>query len=276
MLALAGCIAAAVTPRVVFAEETNTANETSARKHFEKARMLYGKGSYREAIVELEAAHALDSNAKDLVFNLGVVHEKLADIDDALKWFRMYTTMDLTGQERDRAGAYIRRLEGAKREADEKAAQQPPLPESTPPTTGPGEQQPGSTQSPSRPKPRPGSSSSAPAGRVDKLTVGAASVSAAALVFGVVMAVIAQQEKPSSNFVTGRDGTVQDLQNQVDKAYRNAILADIGFGVALVSGVATAYLYFGRSRAAPAPTSSMTVSARPLFGGGALLIKGSF
>ena len=40
-------------------------------------------------------------NAKDLVFNLGVVHEKLGDIEDALKWFRLYTTMNLT---RDRAG----------------------------------------------------------------------------------------------------------------------------------------------------------------------------
>ena len=81
-----------------------------------------GAGSYREAIGELEAAHTLDPNAKDLVFNLGVVHEKLGDIDDALKWFRLYTTMNLTGPERDRADAYVHRLEGAKKELEDKQA----------------------------------------------------------------------------------------------------------------------------------------------------------
>src|SRR5271165_212779 len=90
-------------PGTVLADETSPANVAAARKHFEKARADYGRGAYREAIGELEAAHSLDPNAKDLVFNLGVVHEKLADIDDALKWFKLYTTMDLVPLERDRA-----------------------------------------------------------------------------------------------------------------------------------------------------------------------------
>src|ERR1700690_578312 len=129
-LALVGCIAAAGVPRSSLADETSVANVVAARKHFEKARSYYGQGAYREAVSELEAAHQLDPNAKDLVFNLGVVHEKLADIDEALTWFRLYTTMDLLPQERDRADAYIRRLEGAKRELEEKlAAQQQPGPE---------------------------------------------------------------------------------------------------------------------------------------------------
>ena len=45
-----------------------------------------------------------------------------ADIDDALKWFRLYVTMNLTPAERERADAYVRRLEGAKKELDAKQA----------------------------------------------------------------------------------------------------------------------------------------------------------
>src|SRR5258708_27605718 len=85
-LAFALCVAGAVAPRVGLAEEASQGNVAAARKHFERARAYYGQGAYRDAITELEAAHALDPNAKDLVFNLGVVHEKLADIDEALKW----------------------------------------------------------------------------------------------------------------------------------------------------------------------------------------------
>ena len=101
-------VAAALLPasRAARADETSPANVAAARKHFEKARADYAQGAYREAIGELEAAHSLDPNAKDLVFNLGVVHEKLADIDEALKWFRLYTSMNLTAAERDRADAY--------------------------------------------------------------------------------------------------------------------------------------------------------------------------
>ncbi len=60
----------------------------------------------REAIVELDAARALDPKAKDLVFNLGVVHEKLGDIDEALRYARLYSQMDLEPAERARANSY--------------------------------------------------------------------------------------------------------------------------------------------------------------------------
>jgi tetratricopeptide (TPR) repeat protein len=98
---LAGLTAAASSsPRRASAQDTDAASVAAARDHFEKARAFYGQGAYREAVAELEAAHALDPSAKDLVFNLGVVHEKLADIDEALQWFQLYTTMNLTAQER--------------------------------------------------------------------------------------------------------------------------------------------------------------------------------
>jgi tetratricopeptide (TPR) repeat protein len=281
VLAVAFAIAAAAAPpRASFADETNAANVAAARKHFDKARAFYAQGAYRDAITELEAAHALDPNAKDLVFNLGVVHEKLADIEDALKWFRQYTMMDLTAQERERADAYIKRLEGAKKEIEEKQnAPQPPPPEGTPPSTEGGQPsgRPPSQLSGSPPmrgtfvQPSPGF------GRVDGLTVGAAGLSVAGLAFGVVLGIKALGDRPPSEPMTTPKYTWSEVMSAYDQAHREALLADISFGVALVAGAATAYLYFGRPRTAPAvSTGSTTVSTTPLPGGAALLMRGSF
>lgn len=256
-------------PRPAVAEDTTTANVAAARKHFEKARSYYGQGAYREAIAELEAAHVLDPSAKDLVFNLGVVHEKLADIDDALRWFRLFTTMDLTAQERERADAYIKRLEGAKKEVEAKQAQPPPKPPAPPPHNGASHNQPEPAPSvPPRPPERP------PGGRIDALTIGAFTMTTLGLGFGVVLAVRAWDDRPPANTVTGAKGfTYQELQNQEANAHYEAMLADIGFGVALVGAVATTTLYFARPRAStPAPT----VSAAPIAGGGAMFVQGSF
>jgi tetratricopeptide (TPR) repeat protein len=256
-------------PRPAVAEETTTANVAAARKHFEKARSYYGQGAYREAIAELEAAHVLDPSAKDLVFNLGVVHEKLADIDDALRWFRLFTTMDLTTQERERADAYIKRLEGAKKEVETKQTQPPPKPSAPPPHNGASHNQSEPAPSaPPRPPDRP------PGGRIDALTIGALAATTLGLGFGIVLAVRAWDDRPPANSVTGSKGfTFQDLQNQESNAHYEAMLADIGFGVALVGAVATTTLYFARPRAtAPAPT----VSAAPIAGGGAMFVQGSF
>ncbi len=47
----------------------------------------------------------------DLVFNLGVVSEKLGKFDDALAYFRKYAEMEgVTAVEKSRAEGFIRRL----------------------------------------------------------------------------------------------------------------------------------------------------------------------
>lgn len=242
------------------ADETSPANVAAARKHFEKARADYAQGAYREAITEFEAAHNLDPNAKDLVFNLGVVHEKLADIDDALKWFRLYLTMNLTPPERDRAEGYVRRLEGAKKEVGPK-----------PDASGSGSAPP--------PPPPPPPPEAPPNGRIDAFTLGAAGVAAAGLVVGSVFGVKAISDKPGSGFVTGRNGSYQDLVNKTNQAHTEAVVSDVGFGVALAGAAATAYLYLSRPKDAPPPApsgGSTSVSAAPIVGGGALFVQGSF
>jgi tetratricopeptide (TPR) repeat protein len=243
------------------ADETSPANVAAARKHFDRAKADYAQGAYREAIGELEAAHTLDPNAKDLVFNLGVVHEKLADIEDALKWFRLYTTMNLNPQERERADAYVHRLEGAKKELDDKQAALAASSSAT------------ATGSPLPPPPPP-PERPAGSGR-DVLTIGVGSVTVAALVVGIVMGVKAEEDRPPSPYVTGHNGTYAQLVDGQHNAHQEAIAADIAFGIAGVAAAATAVLFFTRPRA-HARTSSTSVSVSPLAGGGAFFVQGSF
>jgi tetratricopeptide (TPR) repeat protein len=266
MLALLAGLAAAASASLpsASAQETDPANVAAARRHFDKARAEYAQGSYREAIGDLEAAHSLDPSAKDLVFNLGVVHEKLSDIDDALKWFQLYTTMSLTPQERDRADAYIRRLEGAKKELP----RQPPAAD----TTG---QAPPSTESPFASRTPPSPPGSPAHGRVDAATIVALSVAGAALTVGTVMAIKAKVDQPSSSFVTGENGTYADLKSSTDSAHREAVIADVGFAAAIAAGVTAAVLYFARTRdTGPTPAPLLSVSAASITGGGALVVQG--
>jgi tetratricopeptide (TPR) repeat protein len=263
--ALVACIGANTAsvgaPRAARADETSPANVAAARRHFERARAYYAQGSYREAIGELEAAHTLDPNAKDLVFNLGVVHEKLGDIDDALKWFRLYTTMNLTAAERERADAYVHRLEGAKKELEDKQAAAAA----------------GTTHVPVQPPPPPPPKDRTAPGRLDALTIGAAGVSVVALGFGVVMGVKAEEDKPPSPFITGRNGTTySDLVNAQANAHQEAVMADVGFVVATGAAAAAAVLFFTRSHTVKATSGSTSVSAAPLAGGGAFFVQGSF
>ncbi len=257
-------------PGLALAQDTTSANVIAAREHFEKARAYYGQGAYREAVAELEAAHTLDPSAKDLVFNLGVVHEKLSDIDDALEWFELYTTMSLTPQERERADAYIKRLEGAKKELAQKSQSD----ESPPALSGPN---PATT---AEPPPTLGPPAPSRRGRVDAATVLAAGVAGGAAIFATVLGIKALSDRPANGFILGKDGSLAQLNDRVDQAHDEAIVADMGFGVSIAAAAAATVLYFGRSRippvSSPAASGSPKVSVTPRVGGGALVVQGSF
>lgn len=203
-------------------------SKDAAQQHFQKAKELYQAGSYRDALSELEQARALDPQAKDLVFNLGVVSEKLGRIDDALQYFRTYVEMDgVTAQERARAESYVRRLEGAKREM--------PVPSASASTTAP-------------PPPPPPTPKDPPKGRVDALTIAAGGLAIVGFGVGTTFGVMSLGTRPDSGFVTGRDGSYADLQDKTDRAHTQAVVADIGFAVGVVGALAAAYLYFARPK----------------------------
>jgi tetratricopeptide (TPR) repeat protein len=233
-----------------------------ARLHFTKGRDLYQSGAYREAIAELEAARALDPKAKDLVFNLGVVHEKLGDIDDALRFLRLYVQMDLDPAEQTRAESYIKRLEGAKAEIDAKRRAAAPAVDDV----GPKKQEPRKR------------------GRIDTATLVAGGVTIAAAGAGMVFGIKALSDQPSG-FVTGKNGTLGTLDSQQSSAHTEAVIADACFGGAIAAAAVTAGLYFLRYK--DEPTSPAKSGARPapflVFAplvrsgsGGELLLSGRF
>jgi len=238
--------------------EPLTADQVKAQQHFQHAKDLYQAGSYRDAIGELEAARALDPKAKDLVFNLGIVNEKLLKFDEAIANFREYLEMDgVSAQEKQKAESIIKRIEGAKREA---ATTTPPAASSTASgtvTVGPGQ--------PSRAEgERPEN------GRIDTATIAAASVSALGLGIGTVFGIRALAMRPT-DFVTGRDGSYDDLKDKTDSAHTSAIIADVGFGLGIAAGAAAAWLYFTRPK-----VQTAGFAPAPLPGGAAMLFGGSF
>jgi tetratricopeptide (TPR) repeat protein len=232
-----------------------TEAQEKAREHFQHARELYQAGSYHEAIAELEAARELDPKAKDLVFNLGVVNEKLGNIDDALTHFRHYLEMDLDAQERARAESLIKRLEGAKREV--KPEVQPAVPAAARPA------------SPPPPPPEP------PRGRVDGLTITFASIAGVTLIGGAALGIKALADKPSISGTYPSYTAYLELHKKAEDAHTLAVYADGLLAVGAVATVTTAVLYFARRKNPRA--ASVEVSASPLIGGGAVgLVEGRF
>lgn len=250
------------------AAPAETERQREAQEHFRRAKELYQAGSYREAIAELEVARDLDPAAKDLVMNLGIVHEKLGKFDEAVRYFEAYLDMDgVTPAERAKAEAIIKRIEGAKREVGSHGAEPPAAtaPASAPVAAPPPER--------------------APHGRVDALTVVAGSLAVAGLVAGTGVGIYALASRPEG-FVTGRDGSYATLRDKTHEAHTAAIVADVSFGAGAAFALATAWLYFGRTKEA-APRSAASARARgeataprvsvaPASSGGVLLLDGSF
>jgi hypothetical protein len=239
--------------------EPKTKEQLAAQQHFQRAKDLYQTGTYREAVVELEAARMLDPKAKDLVFNLGIVHEKLGKYDEAITFFRRYIEMEgVTTAERAKAESIVKRIEGAKREV--------PIAPAPTGTTEPA------------PAPAPAPPEETQRGRIDGATLGMGASAVVGLGVGTVFGILALSSQPPKNFTTGRDGTYEEFSTKTNDAHRdadrNAIISDVGFGVGIVAAAVTAYLYFGRTKE-PA-RGTVTPSVAPVAAGGVLLLGGSF
>ena len=232
--------------------EPKTKEQLEAQQHFQRAKDLYQTGSYREAIAELEAARLLDPKAKDLVFNLGIVHEKLGKFEEAITFFRQYMEMEVTPAERAKAETIIKRIEGAKREVP-----------TNPAASGAG----------TSTRPAPALPADNRRGRVDVATVNAAAIAGVGFGVGITFGILALANQPKG-FVTGRDGTYEQLKTRQSDAHRQAVIADIAFGVGIVATAAAAYLYFGRTKTPK--TTAIVPAISPVASGGVLMLGGSF
>jgi tetratricopeptide (TPR) repeat protein len=232
----------------------------AAAHHFERAKELYQAGNYDDAISELETARALDPYAKDLVYNLGLVHEKAGHIENALHFYKLYLEMDLEPSERARAESIVHRLEGAR-------VHEQPTTTATATATAP----PTGTYVPPPPPPAHG--------RVDGLTVISAVLALGGFGVGTGFGLAALGARPASGLVTGdappANLTFQELQAQTDHAHTLAIAADIGFLAGLAFTGLTLGLFFGRTKTTDT-AHRPAVSFAPSNGGGSVVFWGSF
>lgn len=207
------------------AAEVSAESRARAEDEFKKARALYLEGRYLEARTGLLEARKLDPSAKDLVFNLGIVAEKLLEYDEAIGYLREYKAMDsVTEAEAQRADTSIRRIEGAR------------------------ERNPKPTQTQNNPQPAPPPRAEAPKhGRIDALTVTGLGVTGAALATGIVFGVLALSANPKGTVETGSDNPFSKVDGDNSRAQTFGLVADIGFGVAVAGAVTTAVLYFART-----------------------------
>ena len=242
-----------------------TDDQRKAQEHFQRAKELYQAGKYSETIAELEVARGLDPKAKDLVMNLGIVHEKLGKYDEAIGYLRSYLEMEgVTAAERTKVEGMIKRIEGAKSAAPAPATTPVPPVAAAPTVTAP----------PVTAEPPPAK------GRLDGLTIGAGAIAAVGLTVGTSLGIYALASRPGDGFVTGRDGSYATLQDKTDSAHTAAVVADVSLGVGVVAAIATAFLYFGRTKtpaAAPSTGSArLSVTSMPGKASGAFLFGGTF
>lgn len=192
-------------------EPTKTAAQKEAERHYKRAKELYSLGRYREAIAQLEAALRGDPNAAELLFNLGLVHEKLGDVDEAVAAYKRYLHVlgdDADPEEKAKIESAIKRLEGAKTELRAREAKVAEHRFTTPAAV---------------------------------LLVGAG---VGLLATGYVGYLASHDDKLASQFVVGSGGSLSDRQAIIDTSKRDAIIADV-LGAASVAAAGIAFtLYF--------------------------------
>jgi hypothetical protein len=110
-----GFLVLAIGSSPALAQESGEA-QGDAVQYYQSGRDHFLAGRYREAIVDLERALALDPDSPTLSYNLARVYELLGEIDRAIEYYHAYASSlgASDREERARVEETIRRLEGAR------------------------------------------------------------------------------------------------------------------------------------------------------------------
>lgn len=103
-------------PALPSSAPTQSTPSAQAAAHYERSRAAYAAGHYVEAANELEAAWRLDPQGVTLLFNLGVVYERMGDLDRAARAYERYLARTDDPEERGRTQRILSRLRGARDE----------------------------------------------------------------------------------------------------------------------------------------------------------------
>ena len=225
---------------------TTTDKTQLAEKRFKQARKLYSQGKYREAITKLKEAIALDPAGVELYYNLGVVNEKLQEVDDAIEAYEQYVEMVDDPREKKRVRKIIKRLQGAKHEI--KSREMLPVPVKTKTVVVVKEKKVIKTVEVDRPA-DPGK------GRLDGWVIATGSLAIVAAGAGGYFGYLALRDN-NQNPTTGGEATMQSLRDRFDRSRTEAKYADIAFGAGGALAITSLVLYFARDAKPEEPPKS--------------------
>ncbi len=213
----------------------------------DEAQQLYQQGLYPQAIAKLEAAIDYDPDAIVLHYNLGLIYEKMGQLDKALEHFHTCLDLEHNPVERIRLERIIARLSGARLHQREAAANRhhgSPHEQPSPPATPPSD-----TSS------------------VHPVVIGASVVAASGLLLGGGLALYAYVRDPGRHPTTSATIHYADLQDDADAAHAAAIGADVALvvgTVAATTAISVAIAWPGGSAAAPQTTLRLTPNSANL------------
>lgn len=228
------------------AEPPKSPNKIKAEAHYKRARELYQLGRYREAIAQLEAALKLDPQGAELLYNLGLVHEKLGDADEAIDAYKRYLKVlgpAADPEEKKKIEGAIRRLEGAKSELKAREAKKTEH-RFTPLSAG--------------------------------LLVTAGISLGATVIFGIAAL---NDDKKARDFMVTETTPLAARQELVDSSKRDAMLTDIFGVITLLAAGGGLALYFTSEfprQDNPNETPTARVRVVPTLGGGAVRFEVAF
>ena len=242
MASVRGCVwaLALLLPALAHAQQDESQRSTppEAVELFRQARESYQQGRYTEAAENLERALVLDPASPTLVYNLARVYELLADVDRALVQYRRYLQLLPAGQseERERAEATIRRLEGARESGVGVEPEQAPEPL---------RELRGTVQVRER-------------GVADvpfwvTLIGGGAVLAGAAITGGLAL----DWRAAGDTFVLGLNGSIEERDSRYATASALGLVTDIGFGVGGAAVVAAVLLFLLRENVREQPIQPM-------------------
>ncbi len=220
---------------------TTPPNVQEAARIFTEAKGLYREGEYREALEKVQKAMELDPSSEDLAYNQGVIYEKLLRLDDAIESYRLAISLTTDNTEKERLEAIIRRIEGAKREISA------PSTSATESVSATASEVPPSPSSPHSSR------------RVDGWVLATGGLALGGVIVGSIFGGRALSIEPSHP-TTSATMPVQPYELQQSRAHNNAVVADVAFGAALVTGAASLLLYLLRSGSSTA-SSGVSQSA---------------
>jgi len=259
---LYGLLVSSLSGLVASTASAQSSQDTIARAHFQAGSGYFDTGDYEAAVREFERAYALSPHPP-LLYNLYAAHERLGNIEQAVKYLEQYlaTASDVTNRE-----ALEARLSNLRRRLTEPGDQGAPV--AMAPPDAHAEPQPVAEA-----EPVDGAQGGGSPGHSRRFWLGVVSLSVggAGLATFAVAGGLALKEDHALAKRCGRDAGMHCSEAQLSGLHTRTLVSDLGLGLGVVGAVVgVTLLWLDRREARVRP--SVHVDAR----GAGLALGGRF